>query len=583
MKSYVFDIETDDIRATRIWCISVLDTETEEQFTYGPSELYEGLEMLKKADKLIGHNILGFDIPVIKRLTDVDLSNKTIVDTLVLSRLFNPVQELGHSLEAWGIRLNFPKIKFNRYSEFSMEMLEYCERDVLVNYHAYKHLREVEAKGFSKKSIDLEHDVAALIFNQIEHGFLFNLKHAATLLVRLEVELDELKKEIQKDFTAKKKVIEIFPRYNDKGTLLKTGQTIFGKGLRLSETELETLEKEGKVVRVNVEELNPGSRKQIGKYLQELGWQPSEFTPTGQPKIDETILSKISDIPQAALFAKYLTLQKRIPMLNTWLKEFNKWPDDRVRGYVNHNGTITGRMTHYDPNMAQVPSTSSIYGEEFRSCWIVPKNYKLVGIDASGLELRMLAHYMNDQGYINEIINGDIHTANQKLAGLESRDQAKTFIYALIYGAGNQKLGAVAKGSRRTGKKLRESFISNLPSFKRLKNRIEREAATGKIKGLDGRVLLIRKQYSALNTLLQGAGAIVMKQALVIFNELTSNLDATVVANVHDEWQVEVHKDHAEAAGDLGVQAIIAAGLELNLNCPLDGAFKIGNNWSETH
>ena len=171
-------------------------------------------------------------------------------------------------------------------------------------------------------------------------------------------------------------------------------------------------------------------------------------------------------------------LQKRIAQIKSWLDELDA-KDNRVRGYVNPNGTITGRMTHRGPNMAQVPSVSSVYGSEC-TCWIVPKNYKLVGIDASGLELRMLAHYMNDKEYTNEIINGDIHTANQKLAGLESRDQAKTFIYALIYGA-DEKLD-LWQGSRRTGKKLRESFISNLPSFKNLRNRIEREASKGKLR-----------------------------------------------------------------------------------------------------
>ena len=342
------------------------------------------------------------------------------------------------------------------------------------------------------------------------------------------------------------------------------------------------MEKDKKVVRINIEEFNPGSRKQIGIYLQKLGWQPEEFTPTGQPKVDETILGKIEGIPQAELLTNYLMLQKRIAQIKSWLDELDA-KDNRVRGYVNPNGTITGRMTHRGPNMAQVPSVSSVYGSECRACWIVPKNYKLVGIDASGLELRMLAHYMNDKEYTNEIINGDIHTANQKLAGLESRDQAKTFIYALIYGAGDEKLGSVAKGSRRTGKKLRESFISNLPSFKNLRNRIEREASKGKIKGLDGRTLIIRNEYSALNTLLQSAGAIVMKEALVCFSNLISNLDANVVANVHDEWQVEVYKDHAEEVGDLGVKAIREAGVRLFLNCPLDGEYKVGLNWSETH
>jgi len=581
MKSYVFDIETDDIKATRIWCISVLNTETEEQLTYGPSELYEGLRMLKEADKLIGHNILGFDIPVIKTLTGVDLYDKIIVDTLVLSRLFNPIREEGHSLKAWGFKLKLPKMDFEEYSTFSMKMLEYCERDVLVNYKVYKHLKEVESKGFSKHSSDLEHGVASIINKQREHGFLFDFRYGSTLLVKIDVELDSIKEEIEKDFTAQKEVIEIYPKFNPKGLLLKTGATAEGKGIRLSDLELETIQKEGKVVRVKIEEFNPGSRKQIGIYLQRLGWVPKEFTPTGQPKIDETILSKITNIPQALLLARYLTLQKRTAQLRSWLKESDN--DDRVRGYVNHNGTITGRMTHYDPNMAQVPSTSSMYGKEFRSCWIVPRGYKLVGIDASGLELRMLAHYMKDQGYINEIINGDIHTTNQRFAGLESRDQAKTFIYALIYGAGDERLGAVAKGSKRTGAKLRKSFIANLPSYQRLKNRISREATTGKIRGLDGRMLIIRNQHSALNTLLQSAGSIVMKEALVLLNNKLAIYDAHFVANVHDEWQIEVVEEEADYVGQLGVESLEEAGAALNLECPLTGEYKVGNNWRDTH
>tara|TARA_R110002072_G_scaffold97627_3_gene214660 strand:+ start:32 stop:760 length:729 start_codon:yes stop_codon:yes gene_type:complete len=242
-------------------------------------------------------------------------------------------------------------------------------------------------------------------------------------------------------------------------------------------------------------------------------------------------------------------------------------------------------MTHSHPNMAQIPSSSSPYGEECRACWTVPENYRLVGIDASGLELRMLAHHLNDEGYINEILNGDIHTANQNLAGLKSRDQAKTFIYALLYGAGDAKLGAVAGRGRAHGKGLRQRFFDGLPSFKALTDRVQREAKSGFVKGLDGRKLTVRSAHAALNTLLQGAGAIVMKKALMILNDMiiANSWDAKFVANVHDEWQIECHRDDAVAVGKAGIEAIIQAGIELNLNCPLDGDYKVGENWSETH
>ena len=581
MKSLVFDIETDDLNATKIWCLSALDVDTEEQKSYGPSELSEGLELLNSADKLIGHNISGFDIPVIKNLTGVDLSNKNIVDTLVLSRLFNPVREGNHGLERWGFALGSPKIEFNEYSRYSKEMLKYCEQDVFLNYKVYNELKK-ESKGFSKHSVVLEHEVYKILNEQRSYGFMLDVEAASKLLSVLNSRIDKIVQEIQEVFKPKKETKKIFRRFNPQGKLLKTGVDNLGKNVRVSDEEYKRLESREYITRIYTKEFNPGSRQQIGEYLQDFGWKPQEFTATGQPKVDEKILSEIKDIKEAEVIAEYLMLQKRVSQINSWLDELNE-ETGRVHGFVNHNGTITGRMTHRSPNMAQIPSSSSPYGKECRACWTVPEGYKLVGIDASGLELRMLAHYMNDEDYTNEILNGDIHTANQKLAGLESRNQAKTFIYALLYGAGDERLGSVAGGGRNAGRKLRKSFISNLPSFAHLKNRIGRAASKGYLKALDGRKLHVRSQHSALNTLLQGAGAIVMKQALVILNDKIKHLDAHFVANVHDEWQIEVREDQAEQVGKLGIEAIREAGELLNLNCPLDGEYNIGDNWSETH
>ena len=267
--------------------------------------------------------------------------------------------------------------------------------------------------------------------------------------------------------------------------------------------------------------------------------------------------------------------------MNSWIKAVE--PDNRVRGYVNPNGAVTGRMTHSHPNMAQIPSSNSPYGKECRSCWTVKEGNKLVGIDASGLELRMLAHYMNDKEYTNEILNGDIHSANQRLAGLESRNQAKTFIYAFLYGAGNAKIGSVVKAGQSRGKQLREQFLNSLPSLKSLIQRVQRDSKKGFLKGLDGRKVTVRSEHAALNTLLQSAGAIVMKEALVVLEKKIRHLDAKFVANVHDEWQIECKEQDAEAVGQAGIDAIVEAGKNLNLNCPLDGDFNIGDGWHETH
>ena len=367
-----------------------------------------------------------------------------------------------------------------------------------------------------------------------------------------------------------------------------------GKGVRMTRAEHELMTKKlekaefrtemcDPVIRSRSQDFNLSSRQQVGEYLQDFGWKPTEFTAHGRPIVNEKTLAEVKGIKEADLIKSYLMYQKRVSQINSWNESVEE--DGRVHGFVIPNGAITGRMTHRNPNMAQVPSSNSPYGSQCRAVWSVPDGYKLVGIDASGLELRMLSHYMDDEDYTNEVINGDIHTANQNLAGLESRSQAKTFIYALLYGAGDEKLGSVAGGGRSVGTRLRQSFFDNLPAFKTLKNRVGSASERGYLKGLDGRKLFVRSEHAALNTLLQGAGAVVMKQALVLFDReiKKERLDAHFVANVHDEWQLEVADKDAERVGELGVAAIIAAGEHLNLKCPLDGEYNVGNNWSETH
>ena len=277
-------------------------------------------------------------------------------------------------------------------------------------------------------------------------------------------------------------------------------------------------------------------------------------------------------------------LQKRIAQITSWLDALGK--DGRVHGRVITNGAVTGRMTHMSPNLAQVPNSGSPYGVECRELWTVEKGYKLVGIDASGLELRMLAHYMDDDAYTSEVVSGDIHTANQKAAGLETRNQAKTFIYAFLYGAGSAKIGSVVGGNAREGQKLIDSFLQNTPKLKELRESIAYTVAeTGWLQGLDGRKLFVRSPHAALNTWLQGAGAIVMKKALVILSGKLqrSKVEHKIVANVHDEWQIECPSDKAEFVGRAGVNAIIEAGVHFNLNCPLNGAYNVGDNWKDTH
>ena len=578
MRSLVFDIETDDLKATKMWCIVAQDLDSNEIFRFAPHQIELGLELLQSADRLIGHNIIGFDIPVIKKLTGVDLSNKDLVDTLVLSRLFNPVREGGHGLEMWGYRLNYNKIDFTDYGNYSKKMLDYCVRDVQLNTLVYRKLINEESIGFKEESVALEQGISLILKEQEENGFKFDQPRAEQLLANLYKKMSQAEVAVHKTFKPKWVDIKLVtPKFKKDGKLSKSG-------LRVKEYEqvIKTRKYEP-FMRQELQDFNLGSRKQIGEYLQDFGWKPQQRTPTGQPVVNERTLSRVKNIPEAKLIAEYLLLQKRIAQIESWIKAVEE--DGRVHGFVIPNGTITGRMAHRNPNMAQVPSVKSPYGVECRACWTTPKGYKLIGIDASGLELRMLAHYMKDEEFTNEIINGDIHSRNQKTAGLKSRDQAKTFIYALLYGAGDAKLGSVVGGSKTIGKRLRERFFANQPTFKSLRDRVTKAAAKGSLKGLDGRKIFIRNAHASLNSLLQGGGAIVMKRALIILNnEATkNNLDYKFVANIHDEWQVEVREDHAKEFGALAVQAIEKAGDYYEMRCPLDAEYKVGDDWSETH
>ena len=577
----VFDIETDGLDASKIWCIVAKDLDTDKVYTYDTENIDKGLELLVSSELLIGHNILGFDIPVIETLTGLSFKNKKVIDTLVLSRLANP-QRGKHSLKAWGFNLGFNKgsMEEHGFDKYSKEMLEYCINDVELNTKVFLTLLK-ELNGFDPRSIGLEHAVAVILKEQEKHGFLFDEVKGTMLLAELNERKNDIEETVQKVFKPKLVTIKtVNPKFKKNGALSKQGLT--------DEEYLKILSKPKHVQllpfnRCKLQEFNLGSRKQIGEYLKDFGWKPSKFTPTGQAIVDESTLNTVKNIPEAELISKFLMLQKRIAQVNSWFDYLKE--DQRVHGYVIPNGAITGRMSHFKPNLAQCPASYSPYGKECRSCWVVPNNYKLVGIDASGLELRMLSHYMNDEEFKNEILNGDIHTANQKLAGLESRDQAKTFIYALIYGGSDKRLGEVVGGNRRDGTKLRRSFLNNLPSFATLKDRVERATAKKYLKGLDGRKVFIRHEHAALNSLLQSAGAIVMKQALVNLNKSIkeNNLDAHFVANVHDEWQIEAHENCAEEVGKLGVAALKKVTKDFNLRCPLDGEYKIGNNWSETH
>ena len=568
----IFDIETDGLKPTIIWVICAIKDGKEVTIEMPTKSDVE--QLLEGVTEVIGHNIIGYDIPAIEKLLGVSFNDVKITDTLVLSRLYNPSLEGGHSLGKWGERLKFPKGDYNDWTTLTPEMVGYCQQDCRVTERLYQVLIDKLAP-FGDESIDLEHNVQNSIVKQINNGWTLDQRRAFDLLAELQEKQNELEDMVRKVFIPLPTLIKVVkPKYKKDGGLSSVGLKFLGD---------LWVHVGGDFSRVDFPEFNLGSRRQIGRYLQYFGWKPEKFTDTGQPIVDEKVLENVTDIPEAQLIANYLLVQKRIAQVQSWVDAVEA--DGRVHGQVNAIGAVTGRMTHSSPNMAQVPAVYSPYGKECRSCWVVPEGYKLVGVDASGLELRMLAHYMGDQEYTNEILNGDIHSANQSAAGLASRDQAKTFIYAFLYGAGDAKIGSIVGGSSRVGKRLKDKFLENTPALAELRDRVGTAAARGFLRGLDGRRLWIRSEHAALNTLLQAAGAVVMKKALVIFEDFAKQwkLNYRMVGNIHDEVQMEVLDKDAENAGYLMVESIKAAGIYYNMRCPLDGEYKIGNDWSQTH
>ena len=544
MTTAIVDIETDSLNATKIHCIVARSYKSNKVKAWVGQECSEFASWSQQINTFVMHNGISFDAPVLNRLTGSNIKLNQIRDTLIESQLYNPIREGGHSLEAWGNKLKCAKGECDDFKEYSEDMLEYCKRDTELTRLVALELEE-EGKEFNKKAYELECKVRAIIDKQQKNGFSFKLEEAMIMQAQLQDELNELERKAQEEFEP----------------------TI---------VELKTKTKE---IPFNI-----GSRQQIADRLMKRGWKPKQFTDKGNIIINETVLSTIN-MTEAKMFNRYFLLQKRTGLLKSWINECQE--DNRVRGKVMTLRTITGRMAHAVPNMAQIPSISSPYGRECRGLWTVDdqSKYRLVGVDASGLELRCLAHYMNDVAFTNEVVSGDVHTANMQAAGLQTRDQAKTFIYAFLYGAGATKIGKVVGGSSKQGQILINKFLSNMPALKRLKEHVVMWSKDGTIPALDGRLLHIRSEHAALNTLLQGAGAIICKQWLVHIMErvMKAGLDVRLVASIHDEYQFEVAIPHVNKFCSLTKEAMRQTQKTLKVKCELDCDYKVGTTWAMTH
>jgi len=596
----IIDIETDGLLpdVSKIHCIGMSVVEAQAGQVFSNQEPYDclddALEIMSSAKSITGHNIIGYDLPVLKKILGWTPSKSTqIIDTLVLSRLCHTnlyeidVKEKcidtklygSHSLKAWGQRIGVLKKSLGTqdddvWHKFTPAMADYCVQDVSVSAHLKYHFDVME---YSLEAVDIEHKFAQIIQRQVEHGYAFNVNKAKELYVRLLKRQEELGSQLRNSYGSWFiSEGEVTPKVSNKKRGTSKG-SIYNKIKRV--------------------EFNPNSRDHISRCLMKQGWRPTEFTASGKPKIDESVLRKLQ-LPNCQELKEHFLISKRVSQLaegnHAWLKLER---DGRIYGSVNTNGAVTGRCTHSSPNVAQVPASYSPYGTECRSLFRAGKDRVLVGCDADGLELRALAGYLKkyDGGiYAQAAVDGtkdkgsDVHSLNRDALGLSSRDIAKTFFYAFIYGAGDQKLGKILGGGAKRGKQGRAALLSGIRGLMELTKKVKQVyRRRGHLIGLDGRELHIRSEHSALNTLLQSAGAILMKKALILLDERLKKHykegDYEFVANIHDEFQIEVKEEYAKDISTHATEAISRAGEYFEFGCPLSATSHIGKTWAETH
>ena len=595
----IFDCETDGLydKATKLHCLVIHDITRAETFAYGPDRVADALAHLATADVLIGHNIIFYDIPVLQKLHSFDCKAR-IVDTLICTRLIWPkerLDELDHeqypqvpanqrgssSLKAWGWRLADHKINFKDFSEFSQEMLDYCIQDVNVTKKLWE---EIVKQNYPESSLRLEHDFALAINRQVRAGFPFDIDACFDLVDDLRAKKSELEVHLKEIFPPIKHEEVFIPKVNNSKRGYVKGEPF---------------------TKVRHEEFNPGSRDQIADRLrQKYGWVPEKVTEKGNPILNDEVLEKLP-YPEAQPLAEYMLVKKRLGQIkdgsNSWIRLFNN-DTGSIHGDVITNGCITGRCSHRNPNMGQVPAAYSPYGKECRSLFHAPDGWNLIGVDAKALELRCLAGYLAiwDNGQYADLVTDesiDIHTFNQEQFGVETRDISKRLLYGMLYGCGAVKAGTIIDPNekdpdvlRHMGKSAINSFMNGVPALKKLKQNLELTLSErGYLRGLDSRALWCRSEFKALNVLLQAAGAVIMKQVVInLHNNLNSlglvhGVDWIQHAMIHDEVQLSCPPNLTATIQEQALLAFPQAQDFFGFRCKIEGDSRVGFTWAETH
>ena len=625
-KYLLIDIEADGLDPTKIWVCVTKDYQTGKTRTWlGP----HGFSDYISGYCLVGHNVLWFDIPVLNRLWKAGINPTSCFDTLVFSRLFNSWDYSRHSLKDWGERLGCKKEEFSDWSKLSDEMIEYCIQDVEVEHKLFDFFKPYIDHERYRRALEIEHRAAIICTEMHYNGFGFDYRGAETLYEKIKQELEQLSESIRRAFPPKQILVRtVLPRPTRTGAINKTDFRWITDG--------RSPEEHGYVVGVPVNlfdtiEFNPASPKQCIERLNEFGWKPTEKT-KGHIKVErdlkwsrgserKELLQKLEEyqrtgwtvseenlatLPdtapeEAKLLVRHILLTRRLTTLDEWKLHYNE-RTQRIHGEVRAIGTWTHRSAHKNPNTGNIARVTSEFGSDMRSLWRAGDGYRQVGCDAEGIQLRILAHYMEDLEFTNALVSGnssdgtDVHTLNwRKLNGnaepiCKDRTTAKTFIYSYLLGAGVGKTAQIFSCSEAEAREARDRFVNGFPGLARVRQElIPIDAERGWFEGLDGRPVMCDSEHLMLAGYLQNGESIIMKHANWKWrNDLKRDkLQVYQMAFVHDEWQARFPSSYDEQTcqhiGKTMADAITWAGIDLGVKCPLAGSFKIGNNWKDTH
>jgi DNA polymerase I-like protein with 3'-5' exonuclease and polymerase domains len=589
VRKLIADLESDGLldELSKIHCIALGDLDTGERKIYDTPELIdEALEIISAAEESIWHNGIAFDIPAIKKVYPKFKLQGKITDTLVLSRLicadlvnddatsvalpegFKRSMFGSHSLKAWGLRLGTYKGDYDGgWEHWSQEMSDYCLQDIHVTQSVYNHLMR-KSEGFSQESINLEHELAQICDEVGQAGWTFHIQAAEELYATLATKRIDLEKRLETLFDPWEIHTEFIPKVNNKSRGYVAGEPF---------TKVKTVH------------FNPNSRKHIHYCLvQKYGWKPRAFTPSGEAKIDDSVMKQLP-YPEAKILASFFLIQKRIAQLaegkQAWLKLVGS--DGKLRHTIVSGGTVSGRASARNPNLQQVVGSEAPYGKEMRSLFGVPPGWTLCGADLEQLELRMLAHFMPDTTYADQIMHGDIHEFNRISAGLKTRSEAKRYIYSSLYGGGDKLIGSIIGGSAKDGKRIKEEFDTKVPAFKTLKRQLQEALKRGHLFGLDGRKLWVRSEHKCLSQCLQSAGGLLAKKWLALaYAEIKrQGLQSKIIAWVHDEIQIACPTEkEAHHVGNILVRLSEEAGTSFGITkLPITSKYQIGKTWNDTH